>query len=62
MITPFFVVALLRSYGIAGVLEMIIGLLVVQIIVVLLFGVEPRKRSLEEMDSESSLATLSSPA
>jgi len=62
MITPFFVVALLRSYGIAGVLGMIIGLLVVQIIVVLLFGVEPRKRRLEEMDSESSLSALSSQA
>ena len=62
MITPFFVVALLRSYGIAGVLGMIIGLLVVQIIVVLLFGVEPRKRSLEEMDSESSLSALRSQA
>jgi MFS transporter, putative metabolite:H+ symporter len=62
MITPFFVVALLRSYGIAGVLGMIIGLLVVQIIVVLVFGVEPRKRRLEEMDSESSLSALSSQA
>ena len=62
MITPFFVVALLRSYGIAGVLGMIIGLLVVQIIVVLLFGVEPRKRSLEEMDSEPSLSALRSQA
>lgn len=56
MITPFFVVALLRSYGVAGVLGMIIGLLVAQIIVVLLFGVEPRNRSLEEMDSESSFS------
>jgi putative MFS transporter len=62
MITPFFVVGLLRSYGIAGVLGMIIGLLVVQIIVVLLFGVEPRKRSLEEMDSEASLSALRSQA
>ena len=62
MITPFFVVALLRSYGIAGVLGMIIGLLVVQIMVVSLFGVEPRKRSLEEMDSEASLAALRSQA
>ena len=62
MITPFFVVALLRSYGIAGVLGMIIGLLVAQIIVVLLFGVEPRKRSLEEMDSESSLSVHPSQA
>ena len=56
MVTPFFVVALLRSYGVAGVLGMIIGLLVAQIIVVLLFGVEPRNRSLEEMDSESSFS------
>lgn len=62
MITPFFVVALLRSYGIAGVLGMIIGLLIAQIIVVLLFGVEPRKRSLEEMDSESSFAVHPSQA
>lgn len=62
MITPFFVVALLRSYGIAGVLGMIIGLLVAQIIVVLLFGVEPRKRSLEEMDSESSFSVHPSEA
>ena len=61
MITPFFVVALLRSYGIAGVLGMIIGLLVVQIIVVLLFGVEPKKRRLEEMDSESPLSSAPSP-
>ncbi|HET7151884.1 MAG TPA: MFS transporter [Candidatus Acidoferrum sp.] len=53
MITPFFVVALLRSYGIGGVLAMIIGFLLVQIIVVLLLGVEPRKRRLEEMDSAS---------
>ena len=62
MITPFLVVALLRSYGVAGVLAMIIGLLVMQIIVVWLFGVEPRKRSLEEMDSESSFSPLPSRA
>jgi hypothetical protein len=30
---------------------MIIGLLIVQIIVVWLFGVEPKNRRLEEMDS-----------
>src|SRR5207237_546365 len=53
MVTPFLVVALLRSYSVGGVLAMIIGLLVVQIIVVLIFGVEPKKRRLEEMDSES---------
>lgn len=51
MVTPFFVVGLLKAYGIAGVLAMIIGLLIVQIIVVWLFGVEPKNRRLEEMDS-----------
>lgn len=60
MITPFVVVALLRSYGIGGVLAMIIGLLAVQIIVVALFGVEPKKRRLEELDSESPLSPLPS--
>jgi putative MFS transporter len=45
------VVALLRSYGIGRVLSLIIGLLVVQIIVVLIYGVEPRNRRLEEMES-----------
>ena len=51
MVTPFFVVSLLKAYGIGGVLAMIIGLLLVQIIVVWLFGVEPKNRRLEEMDS-----------
>ena len=51
IVTPFMVVALLRSYGIGGVLSLMIGLLVVQIVVVILFGIEPKKRSLEEIDS-----------
>ena len=51
IITPFIVVALLKSYGIAGVLSLVIGLLIVQIFVVSFFGVEPRKRRLEELDS-----------
>ena len=51
IISPFVVVALLRSYGIRGVLSLMIGLLVVQIVVVVLFGIEPKKRSLEEIDS-----------
>jgi len=51
IVTPFIVVALLRSYGIGGVLSLIIGLVVVQIIVVALFGVEPKNRRLEEMES-----------
>jgi putative MFS transporter len=50
ILTPFFVVALFRSYGVRGVLALLIGLLIVQIFVVLRFGVEPKKRRLEEID------------
>jgi putative MFS transporter len=51
ILTPFLTVALFRSYGIRGVVGMIIGFLLVQIVVVLRFGIEPKKRRLEEMDS-----------
>lgn len=54
IVTPFLVVRLLRVYGIGGVLSLMIGIVVVQIIVVALFGVEPKNRRLEEMESESS--------
>jgi len=60
IVTPFIVVALLRSYGIGGVLSLIIGLVIVQIIVVALFGVEPKNRRLEEMETESSPSRLPS--
>jgi putative MFS transporter len=52
IVTPFMVVALFRSYGVGGVLSLMIGLLFVQILVVLFFGVEPRKRRLEEIEPE----------
>jgi putative MFS transporter len=51
ILTPFIVVALFRSYEIKGVLGFLIALLIVQIFVVSRFGVEPRKRRLEEIDS-----------
>jgi putative MFS transporter len=54
IITPFFVVALYKSYGVGGVLSLMIGLLIVQVLVVILFGVEPRKRRLEDLDREAS--------
>jgi len=53
IVTPFMVVALFRSYGVGGVLSLMIGLLFVQILVVLFFGVEPKKRRLEEIESEA---------
>ena len=52
IVTPFIVVALFRSYGIGGVLSLMIGLLIVQIIAVLILGIEPKDRPLEEIESE----------
>jgi len=51
ILTPFLAVALFRSYGIRGVLSLMIGFLLVQIAVVLRFGIEPKKRRLEDMES-----------
>ena len=51
--TPFVVVALFKAYGVGGVLSLMIGLLCVQICVVLLFGIEPKKRGLEELESRA---------
>jgi MFS transporter, putative metabolite:H+ symporter len=50
--TPFIVVALFRSHGIGGVLVFMIGLLIVEILVVLALGVEPKRRRLEEIEAE----------
>lgn len=55
--TPFFVVSLLRGYGVPGVLGLMIGLLVIQIIVVALWGVEPAKRGLEDLEREAGTAS-----
>lgn len=56
ILTPFIVVALFRSYGVGGVLAFMIALLIVQILVVLIFGVEPKKRRLEEIETEEKVA------
>jgi putative MFS transporter len=57
ILTPFIVVALFKSYQVAGVLALMIGLLMVQIFVVLVFGVEPKKRRLEEIGAEGPAST-----
>ncbi len=49
IVTPFAVVYLLRSHGLSGVVSLLIGLLVVQIVVVMAFGIEPSQRRLEEV-------------
>jgi putative MFS transporter len=51
--TPFLVVSLFTKHGITGVLALMIGLLVVQIVAVVTLGIEPRKRRLEEMNASA---------
>jgi len=50
VVTPLLVVALFTTYGVAGVLALMIGLLIIQIIVVAVWGIEPAKRGLEELE------------
>ncbi len=50
--TSFIVVALFKSHGVGGVLAYMIGLLIVEILVVLALGVEPKKRRLEDIEAE----------
>jgi putative MFS transporter len=56
--TSYIVVALYKSRGVGGVLVYMIGLLVVEILVVLTLGVEPRKRRLEEIENETGVTPL----
>jgi MFS transporter, putative metabolite:H+ symporter len=58
IVTPFMVVALFEARGIAGVMALMIGLLVVQIVAVWAFGIEPRHRSLEELKGEEASPAL----
>jgi putative MFS transporter len=51
IVSPFIVLWLSQNYGIVGVVGLMVALLAVQIMVVWGWGVEPRQRSLEELDS-----------
>jgi MFS transporter, putative metabolite:H+ symporter len=53
ILTPFLVVALFRAHGVRGVVALMIVLLSIQICVVLAFGVEPKKRRLEELSPDA---------
>jgi putative MFS transporter len=50
VVTPFIVVALFKAYGVGGVLALMIGLLLIQIVVVAVWGIEPARRGLEDLD------------
>jgi MFS transporter, putative metabolite:H+ symporter len=51
VVSPFIVIALFQSYKIAGVLSLMIVLLLIQILAVWAWGVEPRGRPLEALDT-----------
>lgn len=48
--SSFLIVALFTAYGVGGVLSMMIGLLIIQFIVVAIWGIEPARRGMEELD------------
>src|SRR5580693_2273732 len=50
VVSPFIVGALMASYKLPGVVWLMIGLVVIQIVVVWAWGVEPARRSLESLD------------
>jgi MFS transporter, putative metabolite:H+ symporter len=49
IITPFIVVSLFNYGGVSAVMSLMVALLIIQIIAVFLFGIEPANRRLEEL-------------
>jgi putative MFS transporter len=49
VVSPFIVLALFKAYGVQGVLGLMVGLLIVQIVVVAIWGIETNRRGLEEL-------------
>jgi putative MFS transporter len=60
VVTPFIIFPLFKTYGVEGVVWLMIGLLVVQIVAVALWGVETRQRTLEAV-AAATPATPSAP-
>ena len=54
VITPFIIFPLFKDHGVQGVVWLMIGLLVLQILAVALWGVETRRRTLEDVAGEPS--------
>jgi putative MFS transporter len=51
IVSPFIVLWLSQTYGVTGVVALMVALLVIQIVAVWGWGVEPRQRPLEQLDS-----------
>jgi putative MFS transporter len=58
IVTPFLVVMLFEARGVAGVMSLMIGLLLVQIVTVWMLGIEPRHRSLEELKGDEAAPSV----
>ena len=56
VVTPFIVVALFNEGGVSAVMSLMVALLVIQIVAVLLLGIEPANRRLEELTPEETAA------
>jgi putative MFS transporter len=52
VITPYFIFPLFKDHGVQGVVWFMIGLLVLQIVSVAIWGVETSQRTLEEVASD----------
>ncbi len=57
VVTPFIVISLFKSHGVAGVLGLVIGLLLLQIVVVAFLGIEPAQRRLEDLETVAGTST-----
>ncbi|TMJ01685.1 MAG: MFS transporter [Alphaproteobacteria bacterium] len=62
VVSPFIVGALMANYALPGVLWLMIGLVLVQIVVVWAWGVEPAQRSLEEVEQAAPRTETPRPA
>jgi len=58
IVSPFVVLWLSQNHGIAGVLALMIALLAIQIVAVWGWGVEPRQRPLEQIDTAAAPLTM----
>jgi MFS transporter, putative metabolite:H+ symporter len=62
IVTPFLVVKLFSDYGVVGVLALMIALLLVLILTVAVLGIEPRRRSLEDLGGAAEGEAVPAPA
>ena len=53
IVSPFVVVFLFQNYAVRGVLSLMVVLLLIQILVVWAWGVEPRARPLEALEAKA---------